>query len=408
MNVQKQNRFSGALRHRNFCLLLASMIVINLIRSMERVLSSWFVLELTDSPLLLGVSTAMEWVPTILGVGILAGIVADRFDRLKIIKIVRIWSMVPAFAMAVLISTGSIQVWHILVCIVLAGISFPLYGPASTVLMLDVVGKNDLASAIGLQMLCTRVETSIGPAVGGLLIDRIGVGGCYYLEVALYIVGLIPLFLIRGVKKTASTTEKKSALNDLTAGLRYIRGDSALIGVLSMAAVWNFFICSYEYTLIPVFARDILGVGATGLGMLKAASGVGSLAASLIVMLLGDSKRKGLLHLISCGALGAVMLLFSVSTFYPLSLLLMFFNGLTESMMMGIESILLLTLPPEEMQGRVRGARSQVIMTLPFGEIMLGALTVSLSAPFAGLLGAIPFILSTLMIDVMVPKLRKQ
>ncbi len=388
---------------------MASMMTRQLASSMERILSGWFVLELTDSPFLLGITTSLQWVPTIFGIGMLAGIVADRFDGRKILIIARVISTLPIFLIATLISAGSIQLWHLFAIILLSGTLNNLIQPVQSVLMLEAVNKRDLVNATGFQMLIFQLERGIGPAVAGVLIDQIGVAGCYYIVGAIYAIGLIPILNIHPGAK-ASTIERKSALRDLIEGLKYISGDRALFTVILIAGIWNFFIAPITYgMMIPIFARDVLGVGATGLGMLTGALGVGSLAASLLLILVGDFERKGLFLLISCGALGAIVFLFSASTLYLLSLALMFGMGVAESLMSGISSILLLVLPPEAMRGRVRGARTQVIMTLPFGNLIMGALSDSVSAPFAaGIFGAIPFILSILIVAVAMPKLRKQ
>jgi MFS family permease len=365
---------------------------------------SWLVLVMTESPFLVGIANAVIAIPMFFGLG--GGIIADRFDRKKILIFSRTINIVLAIVMAVLISTDVIQFWHVILIILVSGVINAISMPSRSIFLLDIVGENDLVNATGLNRLTTAIMGIIGSYIGGVLIDLFSISYCYYFEALMRTFSLIIFYLIN-VKSMASV-EKKNPLKDLMEGFRYIRNDQSLIGLLSTAIFWNLFLSmqGFRMTLLPIFARNILLVGAKGYGLLMSAQKFGSLIGSLLIANLGKFKHKGLLLIISAEIMGVMVILFSIVKLFPLSLILWAGDGIMSSIFNSSLQVLLLTTASEEMKGRVMGARFQAIMLMPINALWAGLIAES-NPSLALFLGGVLWEISIFATAILLPKFRK-
>jgi predicted MFS family arabinose efflux permease len=249
----------------------------------------------------------------------------------------------------------------------------------------------------------------MGAFIGGMLIDLVGISSCYYLAAAMRGVALVVFWMIRIKAKTPVKGEKRNVFRDLVEGLRYIRGSRSLVGLLAMAAYWNLFISmqGFRATLLPIFARDVLGVGASGYGMLSAAASLGTFVGSLLIAVLSNYKHKGWLLLIGAELIGIALILFSLLPHFYFSLFLWACVGIMSSIYSNTSQTLLLTTSSDEMRGRVMGARSQVISVLPINAIWVGVAAQSFGAPLTMILGGSLWGVAVLVTALLVPKLRK-
>ena len=383
-NIAARIQALRALRHGNYRLLWSNGLMGALARGVEQVAFGWQVLELTDSPFMLGAVAFIRGLP-LLVFGIVGGVVADRFDRRKLIIVAAGMTVSLTFLMAILTSSGLIRVWHIFIISLVGGTISAFNMPTRQAFVFDLVGRDDLTNAISLNFIAAGVARIIGPSVGGVLVGLIGVAGCYYVAGSSYVLAILPLLLIRPVERV-SAARRESIRRNLSEGFGYVRSHTTVLALLSMEILLDIF--AYSYTvLLPVFARDILRVGAKGLGFLAGAAGVGSLIGSLGVASQGNLQRKGLVLLVSATGFAIMVILFALSPWYGLSLALLVGVGITESTYDVLMGSLLQTIVPDDLRGRIMGMYTLVISSVHLGTLQIGAMASLLGAPMAVGLG---------------------
>lgn len=385
------------LRYRDFRLIWIATLLSTSSRWMELLAGGWLMLYLTDSPFMVGVASAFRTVGWIFGP--LAGVAADRIDRRKLLVLAQSANIFQSAVLLALVLTGNLQVWEVFALAFINGIASTLDFPARTIFMAEVVSKSLLVNAMAFQRLAMDITQIAGPILGGAFIALFSFQGAYGLIVAAYVANVVVTIITRSpANATAPPAETASVWKDLTQGLSYIRTNRNAQGILLLAAAANFVGFTYSQTLLPVFARDVYKVGPLGLGLLMTAIGAGSLAASLALAAQRRSQGKGVVMLASFLLWPAMMALFALSPWYSLSLAILMGAGASQSLSMTTSTSLLLICVPEEMKGRVMGARALMIATLPLGNLMAGAGASVLGAPLT--LGAYAAIYGSIVLAI--------
>ncbi|MDP2952243.1 MAG: MFS transporter [Chloroflexota bacterium] len=393
-----------SLRYPHFRLLWMATLLSTAGRWMEILVVGWLVLELTNSPFMVGAVAAVRAIGWLLGP--LSGVVADRMDRRLFLLLTQSVNLTLTATMFLLLSMGRLEVWHIFALSLFGGITYALDYPPRNTFILDLVGKGAVLNAIALSRVAMDITAILGPAIGGSLVAFFGIKVAYGFMVAVYLMDVLVLVMLPSVART-SPARRGSVWADLIEGLEHIRSHQTILWLLVMGALVNFLGFPYMHTLMPIFARDVLAVGPTGLGLLMASVGVGALVGTLGVASLGSFRRKGWLTVISIVLWPAMLALFSLSPWYPLSLFLLFWAGVSQAIAMTTSTTLLLTNVPDEMQARVMGARALVIVTLPFGALIMGAGAGLLEAPLTLALSEIALAAMLLAIAIGIPALRR-
>ena len=305
-----------ALRHRNFQLFFSGQLVSLIGTWMQNIAESWLVYRLTGSALLLGAAGFASQIPVFL-VAPLGGIVADRFNRQRIVIGTQISSMILALVFATLTLTGVIRVWHIFVLAALLGVVNAFDIPARQSFLVDMVGKEDLMNAIALNSTMFNGARIVGPAIAGILVARIGEGWCFLANGLSYIAVISGLLMMRVTKPTRLASHGP-ALAHLIEGYRFARHTAPIRSLLLLLGLVSLVAMPYT-VLMPVFADQILHGGARGLGILMGATGVGAMLGALTL-----ATRSGVLGLgrwvaFSCGGFGFFLVMFSFSHHFWLS-----------------------------------------------------------------------------------------
>jgi len=394
----------ASLRYRNYRYFWIATMLASAGRWTEAIVLSWLVLKMTGSPFLVGLVVACRWIGY--GLGPLFGAWADRYDRRKLLLIVTSSSVIYSFALAFLIATDMIQLWHAVLISLAASLAHGFDFPLRYAFTADLVDKPVLSNAVALSTVAIDVTAILGPALAGPLINVIGTEGVSWVLTGIYALNVLALYMIRNASKIENVPEG-SIWKNLIEGARYIRSSPPIFALLAMAVVYNQFEFPLRYALVPVIADNILDVGAAGYGFILAASGTGALIGAAIVAGLGDFRYKAWLCIICSVTVGIAAGAFSNSTLYPLSLGLIGCVGLLEAIGMTTMTVLLLLLTPGEMQGRVMGVRSLAILPLSTGSLVAGALASQFGAPAAGTINASLQLLSMLIIALLVPSLRR-
>lgn len=397
------NAFS-ALRHRNFRLFYFGQILSLAGTFMQTTAEGWLVLELTDSEFLLGVVTAAGKLPVLLFT-LYAGVVADRADKRRILILAQSAALLQALALAVLTDLELITFPLILLLVLILGTANAFEIPTRQAFYLDLVDREDLSNAIALNSSAFSATRIVGPAVAGALIGTVGIASAFYLNTISYLAVLIALLMIRlpKFKREPRTTTTGENLRE---GFAFIQADpviSTLIGLIAAISIFGFpFVM-----LMPVFARDILDVGAIGLGWLLAASGSGSLLGALVLAALPARVRRGPLLLFSSVGFALFLGAFALSRSFPLSLALLAGTGFMMIMNNVTTNVLVQTLVPDRLRGRVMSVYVFMFLGMaPVGALQAGTVANWFGAATALLVGAAVLLAIIVAAWIRVPQLR--
>jgi MFS family permease len=373
-------------------------------QQMQLVVRGWLVYELTDSPLALGLVSAGAGIP-ILVFSLFGGVIVDRFDKRKLLVITQSVTGVATLCVAVLISTGAIEMWHLIIAAVVNGTVLSVDLPTRQAIIPQLVEQRQVMNAVALGSGAMNLTRVVAPALGGVLVGVMGIDGVYFLMVAFYAVSAAVLFRIPPVR-VVGRVSGASFHRDLLDGVRYIRRSHILLALLTMAVVPIAFGMPYQM-LMPVFAVDVLDLGASGLGYLMAATGVGALVGSIALASLGDFRHKGSLLLIASALFGAFLAFFATSTHFYLALFLLVMVGLTNSVYMATNNTLLQINADDHMRGRVMSLYMMTIGLLPTAVLPASAIAESLGAPVAVGAGGAIVVVFTVVIALFRPTLRR-
>ncbi len=370
----------AALRYRGFRLLWMATLLSSTARWADMVVVGWLTLELTDSPLMVGIVAGSKMAGYLTAP--FMGVVADRMDRRLLLIIAALVNVAVSAIMLLLFVSGWLVLWHVIVLALVSSLTWALDNPTRQAFVPDLVETEDLTNAIALNAVATEITVVIGPALGGILIPTLGMGGAYGLIALIYLVDVVVLFLLKDVKQSVPHVHEPP-VRSLVGGLKYVWGNQTVLVLLVIAFLLNLLAAPYRYTFLPLFARYILDAGPTGYGMLTAMAGFGALVAGLWVVSLGNFKRKGRLLVWSGLAWPASLLLFALSTWYYLSVTLVFVAGLTQAIVWTVIATLILSNTTQPMRGRVMGLRTGVVIGLPLGNFLAGAVAERFGAPLA-------------------------
>jgi MFS family permease len=397
--------FLPAWYYPRYRLLWISSLGTHIGRWIESIVGAWLVLEMTDSPLLVGLLGSCRFAAMLLGP--FCGTVADRFNRQRILVSAQAVYAASSLIVMALFLTSRLEVWHLFAYTTIGGLCFAFDAATRFAAATDIVESRHISNAISLLYLSRNTTSILGPLIGGSLLLIIQASGCFALTSACFILSmllLLPMKLADAVK----TESQESIWRNLTDGLRYIRDDRSLLSLILLAALVNLFVFPYWFTLMPVFARDILHTESGGYGQLMAAIGLGTAIGSIITASLSGFAGKGKLLLLVIIAWPAVLIIFAASRIFPVSIALLVLAGTAQGMSMALIQTLLLTWSPPEMRGRVSGVRTFAISTLPLGNLLAGAGADLWSAPIVLGINASASILLTALIIIWTPELGRR
>ncbi len=371
---------------------------------MQSIAESWLVYRLTGSAFLLGATGFASQIPVFL-VAPLGGIVADRFNRQRIVIGTQLSSMILALVLATLTLTGVIRVWHIFVLASLLGVVNAFDIPARQSFLVDMVGKEDLMNSIALNSTMFNGARVIGPAIAGILVARIGEGWCFLVNGLSYIAVIAGLFMMR-VDRPTSLAPRGPALDHLIEGYRFARHTAPIRSILLLLGLVSLVAMPYT-VLMPVFADQILHGGARGLGILMGATGVGALLGAFTL-----ATRSGVLGLgrwvaFTCGGFGFSLVLFAFSRYFWLSVALLLPVGFCMMLGMASSNTLIQAMTPDHLRGRVMAMYTMMFMGMaPFGSLFAGAIAEHLGAPLTVSVGAVACIGAAFLFFFHLPKIR--
>ena len=370
----------AALQHRNFNLLWAGLIVSNTGTWMQNVAQGWLVLQLTNSPLWLGLLGLSFAVPMII-LPLVGGAVVDRIDRIKLLYITQTGAMLTALTLAILTWTGTVHISYILIASFVSSTLLAFDNPARQALLPDLVPPHDLMNAISLNSATYTGAALIGPAIAGALLAPLGPGTLFFLNALSYLAVIFALTFMRNVQTHGNGRQHASLGKSMLAGLAYAWKNRLILALLGMSALAALFGRSYQ-NLLPIFARDIWNGGPAGYGILLSASGGGALVGAFGLASIRSVKRQGAILIVSGLIFGLTVILFALSPYFWPGVALLFIGGVAVTIFGTIISTFIQVAVPNELRGRVMSLYAITLIGLP----SLGALG---SGSIAELLGGI-------------------
>jgi MFS family permease len=376
----------AALRHREFRLLWAGEAATAMAMWMDQVVRGWLLYELTNSPVQLGLVHGIQAIP-ILMLSPVAGSVADRYPRKLQMVGAQVLAGLMYAVLALLIITGRIRPWHVYATALWMAIVQTFHQPARAAMVADVVPSHQLTNAIGLTSIMFNVARSTGPALAGFLIAVLGTASCYAVQVGFYLLAIIWTLRLHPAPSVAMSGRGRAALGasfgqSIIEGWTFSWRNEAVRAGLLIVMCASLFIMPFT-TLLPVFARDVLGVGATGQGGLLTAMGLGALCSAVLLASLGDRLPRGLLMLGGVTLYGLSVVAFAASGSFRLSLVLMTLVGLAHVSSYALVQTVIQTYSPSAFRGRTMAIfhMSSVVVTL--GSMLAGTLAVLVGAQWA-------------------------
>ena len=394
----------SALRHRNYRLYWLGQLSSVLAQNMEGVAQGWLVLELTDSPLLLGLTGLTFAAPTI-ALTLLGGVIADRADRRRIMILSQSASALTFLLLATLILLGWIALWHVMAVAFVSGCVRAFDRPSRMALLPQMVPKEDIANAVAVGGTIWQLNRLVGPALAGVLIYLIGIGPTYYF---CFGASLIAVFLWLGIRLATQSTAPASGgvLQHMAEGLNFIRKSEIYFMFIAMIFFNSAFGMSY-LILMPVFARNVLDVGSQGFGFLQSFGGAGALVGVLAVAWFSHSRGKGLQALTGAMAFGVLLVSFALSKSYALSLGLALALGIASQFYMTTISTVLQVNLPNDLRGRVMGIYGLAWELMPVGGMIAGAIAEFAGAPVAVAFGGFMVAAMALLVMIFYPSIRR-
>jgi len=375
----------SALQHRNYRLYFFGQLVSLTGTWMQNVAQSWLVYQLTGSPLYLGIVSFAASIP-ILAFSLGAGVYIDRVPKRWMLVRTQTAAMILAFILSADVFLGWVQPWHIVILSFLLGTVNTFDGPARQSFVVDMVGREDLSNAIALNSTIFNSARIFGPTIAGITLALFGAAWCFFLNGLSFIAVIIALMMMT-VQNKAVAQKAGSVAQQAREGLSFIWHHQTVRTLLIMVAVSNIFAFGYS-SLMPAFAKDVLGQGPAGLGLMSAAIGTGALVGALLVASLGRTMSKG--KMLTAGNLlfPMMVLLFSASRNFYLSLFILFLTGISFMIQNNMTNTLIQTSIPDELRGRVMSVFTLVFMGFfPIGSLLAGTVAEHSTIPLGAAVG---------------------
>lgn len=394
----------GALRHRNYRLFIVGQIVSTIGTWMQTVALPWLALQLTHDGFLVGLVLASQFLP-VLVLTPFAGEIADRVRKRTVLLITQSLFVLPPLALFALTQSGHAEYWMVVLAAVATGTINALDVPTRQSFQVDMVGKEDLLNAIALNSSVFNASAVVGPSIAGILIALVGVPICFLLNSISYLAAIVALLSMRDLPQVSRRHEEAPLRTRLAEGAAYARREPVVGLLLILVAAFSLFAMN-RTTLMPLFADQVLHVGAHGFGFLLASMGLGSLCGALtlaFVPRLGAEPRR---QLWMAAIWVAALLEFSISRNFAISLVTLFVAGYCQISFVAATNSRIQTSTPDHLRGRVMALYAEALIGVgPLGATQAGALASLFGAPWALAIGASIAGLATLLVALLRPQL---
>ena len=384
--------------------LWAGTICTNTAFWMYQVALGWLALVMTDSPFWVGLAGFAGGVP-ILIFALPAGVIVDNFDRRTVLMAGQTGVMISATLFSSLIYLDLMNRWTMLGLAFAYGSSMAFVFPTRHAIIGRLVAPKDLANAIALNSAGQNATRIFGPALAGVLIAVIDIGGAFAVAASLQIFALATSLRLPE-SRPRQPGRRGSALESLTEGIVYVRRDPTLLGTILLATIGTMLIMPY-ITLMPVFVRDELGLGSTGLGMLMTGIGLGAVGGALLVAARREFTSIPGAQVLMIGIWAGAVLLFAWTPWIAPAAILLLLTGVLSAGFLATNQTMLQLRADDEIRGRVLAVNQITWGLLPFGQLPIGLLADAIGAPAATTIACVAALALILLTASRIPALRR-
>jgi MFS family permease len=373
-SVLRGHRAFQALHYREFRLVCGAQLFGNLGMWMDELSRGWLIYQLTDSVVQLGLVRGIQFVPTLL-ISPFAGTAADRYSRKTLLLVSQTMQGLSFAVLALLIFSKLVEPWHVYVIAVVAGVMQAIQQPARSAIVTDAVPLELLTNAIGFTALIFNGSRLLGPALAGALIAMVDTGGAFAVQAAcMFIAALWTAQLApHRLSGKATTARRESFAHSIVEGWKFSWNNQTVRAGILCTTIVSALMFPF-ITLLPVFARDILSVGAKGQGLLLAAMGVGALISAATIALAGHRMTRGRVMIDSSIVYGLTLVVFAASQWYSLSIAAMVVAGLCHVHANALVHTIVQTHSPPEYRGRTMALFNMSQMLSTAGSLLIGLL----------------------------------
>jgi MFS family permease len=388
----------GALQHRDFRLFWTGQLISQVGTWMQSVGQSWLVLELTDSPLQLGLVTSLQFTPILL-LSPVGGALSDRIAKRRVLLVSQAAMMVQALVLALLVWSGRVRYWHVAALAVIYGVGRALDIPARQAYLTDLVGRRDLPNAVALNSVVMNGARIVGPAVAGVLIAAFGVAPAFLLN-GISFVAVIAALLAMRTEGQPDPAGRLGLREGLLGAVAYAGGTPPVAFTLGLMVVVSLLVLNFN-VVVPLVARDVLDQGAHGFGLLMSSLGGGAVAGAVGVALLRTGRPPLSFLASSATALCVGLLVLSLVGHVGMAAVVLAALGCCQILFTTSCNTTLQLVTPDALRGRVMGLYALTFAGMtPFGSLLVGTMAEHLGVRVAcaaggasGLLGVAALIL---------------
>lgn len=373
-------RVFRSFRHRDFAVFWSGNFLSNVGTWMQTVALGWLVLEITDSAWLLGVNGFVTAAPTLLFT-LIGGAIADRVDRRRLMLVMQFGMLALALLLGTITLLEKIDLRSILIISFLSGLAMAINYPAYQALYPELVKEEDLLNAVALNSAQFNIARAVGPTMAGLALGAVGVAACFYLNAASFLGLIVALLIIRPPQIIHH--KGGSVWQAMREGFGFVGERKLILLLLSVSGFLSLFGLPFVI-LMPVFARDLLGVGASGLGYLMGGAGLGASLGAIVLAYIGEPRNKSRTIIGSAMTFSLALVLFSMSRSFWLSFLVLAVLGAAMVGTLAVINTSIQLLTPPRMRGRVMSMYNLSVLGLaPLGSLQAGAVAETLGARVA-------------------------
>ncbi len=383
----------NAFKYRDYRLMWGGSLISNMGDSMQEVAEDWLVFVMTGSPFLLGLVSFCK-APSRILLGPVFGVLIDRLNRKKTLIAMHLFQLVLTITYGVLITTKLIQFWHIVVLAILGGFVLPIIRITRQTIVPDLVPRESLVSAITLNSVGNHGARVVGPLLGGILIIWLGIDGVFYLNALSYST-IIASVIITAIPERMGEQGKLQMGTEISAGLRFIK-DTPVVQRAMVIQFFSFLFFLPFTRLFPVYAKDILRIGPTGLGLLRGSFAGGGVLGGLGMVTFTDIINKERSLILSAIAMTVFLILFSHSSWLSFSLTCLVAIGISSIVFRTIGLSVIQLNVPDQIRGRVMGLYQMEGGFRSVGGLLYGSLASLYGTPITVALGGASFGLLTL------------
>ena len=367
---------------------------------LQQVIIGWLAYSLTQSAFLTTLAMGLDALPILL-VGPVGGLLADAWDRRKLLAYILAYQCVTTAAFGVVVMLGLLQTWHIFGYILLMGLAFVVLDPTRMTIISSIVPRQNIVNAFALNSLGFSLMRLIAPALGGAALALVGPGPALMLEAAMLLGAVGFSTGVRLPDTERATLRVKTAFSDILAGARYVRDEPLILGLALMGVLMPLFGFSFVHGLMPVYAAEVFGVESVGLGLLMASIGAGSTVGTLALASFTDIRFRGRLIVAAIALTGTTMIVFSrVPTIHMAIPVLMLVSAWT-MVFFSTASATVQSIVTDAFRGRVASIYALTFGSLPLGSLLAGGLAQLVGAPMATLIAGALMLVALAFLAVM-------